>query len=27
VRYWAESTSIGAEDWGFRLAVTLLYPK
>ena len=27
VRYWAESTDIGAEDWGFRLAVTLLYPK
>lgn len=27
VRYWAESTDIGAEDWGFRLSVTLLYPK
>lgn len=27
IRYWAESTSIGADDWGFRLGVTLLYPK
>jgi hypothetical protein len=27
VRYWLESSEIGAEDWGFRLAVTLLYPK
>jgi hypothetical protein len=27
VRYWAESSSIGAEDWGFRLNFVLLYPK
>lgn len=27
VRYWAESTDIGADEWGFRLGVTLLYPK
>ena len=27
VRYWVESTEIGAEDWGFRLAVTFLFPK
>jgi hypothetical protein len=27
VRYWAESTSIGADEWGFRLVVTLLFPK
>lgn len=27
VRYWVESTEIGADDWGFRLQLTLLYPK
>jgi hypothetical protein len=27
VRYWAESSSIGADDWGFRLNFVLLYPK
>lgn len=27
VRYWAQSTEIGADDWGFRLSLTLLYPK
>ena len=27
VRYWAQSTEIGADDWGFRLQLTLLYPK
>lgn len=27
VRYWAESSEIGADDWGFRLQLTLLYPK
>ena len=27
VRYWAESPNTGAEDWGFRLQLTLLYPK
>ena len=27
VRYWAQSTEIGADKWGFRLQLTLLYPK
>jgi hypothetical protein len=26
-RYWAESPSTGAEDWGFRAVFTLLFPK
>lgn len=26
-RYWADSAPGGADDWGLRLAVTLLYPK
>ncbi len=26
-RYWADSPPGGADDWGLRLAVTLLYPK
>ena len=27
IRYWAESPAAGAEDWGFRLQLTLLYPR
>ena len=27
VRYWAESSDAGPHGWGFRLAVTLLFPK
>jgi hypothetical protein len=27
IRYWAESSDNGPEGWGFRLQVTLLYPK
>ncbi len=27
IRYWASSTDAGAEGWGFRLQVTLLYPR
>lgn len=27
VRYWAASPDAGAEGWGFRLQITLLYPK
>lgn len=27
VRYWAESSAGSPEDWGFRVFVTLLYPK
>jgi hypothetical protein len=27
VRYWADSPDNGPEDWGFRLNVTLLFPK
>jgi hypothetical protein len=27
VRYWAESSTLGAEGWGFRLQITLLFPK
>jgi hypothetical protein len=27
VRYWAESPTRGAEDWGFCLEVTFLFPK
>ena len=27
VRYWAESPENGPDDWGFRLAVTFLFPK
>ena len=27
VRYWADSPATGADDWGFRLQFTLLYPK
>ena len=27
VRYWAQSSAIGAEDWGFRFSVILLFPK
>lgn len=26
-RYWLESPENGAEDWGFRVALTLLFPK
>ena len=26
-RYWAEAPEIGAEGWGFRLALTMLFPK
>jgi len=26
-RYWAESPETGAEDWGLRLAYTLVFPK
>ena len=27
IRYWADSPAAGAEDWGFRLQFTLLYPR
>ena len=27
VRYWAESPDAGPHDWGYRLVVTLLFPK
>ena len=27
VRYWAESPTAGAEDWGLRLQATLLFPR
>jgi hypothetical protein len=27
VRYWADSPENGPEDWGFRLTLTLLFPK
>lgn len=27
VRYWVESPQTGAEDWGLRLQLTLLFPK
>jgi hypothetical protein len=27
VRYWLESPDTGAEDWGFRLVFTLLFPR
>lgn len=27
VRYWAESTDGGPQDWGFRLQLTFLFPK
>lgn len=27
IRYWAESPQTGAEDWGLRLQLTLLFPK
>jgi hypothetical protein len=27
VRYWATSPAAGPEGWGFRLQLTLLYPK
>jgi hypothetical protein len=27
VRYWATTPDAGPDDWGFRLQVTLLYPK
>ena len=27
VRYWLESPDNGPDDWGFRLQVTLLFPK
>lgn len=27
IRYWASSSDAGAEGWGLRLQVTLLYPK
>jgi len=27
VRYWAESPENGAEDWGFRVQATLLFPR
>lgn len=27
VRYWADSPDAGAEEWGFRLALTFLFPK
>lgn len=27
VRYWADSTTNGPEDWGFRLQLTFLFPK
>ena len=26
LRYWVESPDLAADDWGFRLQVTLLYP-
>jgi hypothetical protein len=27
IRYWAESPKSGPDDWGFRLQLTLLFPK
>ncbi len=27
IRYWAESPNAGAEDWGLRLQLTLLFPQ
>jgi hypothetical protein len=27
IRYWADAPEAGPEGWGFRLSVTLLYPK
>lgn len=27
VRYWAESPTSGAEDWGFRMELVFLFPK
>jgi hypothetical protein len=27
IRYWADSTDAGPEDWGARFAVTFLFPK
>ena len=27
VRYWADSPDAGPEGWGFRLQLTLLFPK
>ncbi len=27
VRHWAESPTLGTEDWGFRLEVIFLFPK
>ncbi len=27
VRYWVDNPDIGAEDWGFRLQLTFLFPK
>ena len=27
VRYWAESSDAGPHGWGFRLVITMLFPK